>query len=190
MEAFMEDKISAYHDVMSLIQAHRQETELAAIISYNDKTHIFNLSLTEEDAKQLIICRNESLKKYRRVEFGVGILDKLIFTFCDSQYIEQESYLETLMKLQDIFYEYKNEAEEKLTDDELLTFMREQFEDICFGDLDYLEGTCLKIFTEAIRSGYQGYIQSGGSGDYSAFDEVPRWDKDLYMSVVKELFWG
>ena len=38
------------------------------------------MSLTEEDAHELVLCRNASLKKYRRVEFGEGILDKLIFT--------------------------------------------------------------------------------------------------------------
>lgn len=46
-------------------------------------------------------------------------------------------------KLQDIFYCFKNEAEDQLTDDELLSFMREQFEEICMGDTEYLESTCL-----------------------------------------------
>ena len=85
------------------------------------KTETFGLSLTEQEAQELVVCRNESLKKYRRVEFGNGILDKLIFTFCDSQYINQENYKETMEKLQDIFYCFKNEAEDQLTDDELLS---------------------------------------------------------------------
>ena len=46
-------------------------------------------------------------------------------------------------ELQDIFYSFKNEAMDLLTDDELLTFMKEQFEEICMGDTEYLESTCL-----------------------------------------------
>ena len=66
--------------------------------------------------------------------------------------------------------------------------MKEQFETLCFGDLDYLEGTCLSIFSQAIRAGYRGYKTSGGRGEASRFDEVKRWDYDLYMEALSELF--
>ncbi|MDR2043192.1 MAG: DUF6323 family protein [Clostridium sp.] len=180
----MEEKI------FELIQAKKQEVELKKLIACNERTGRFGLSLTEEAAQELMVCRNESLKKYRRVEFGEGILDKLIDAFCDSQYIHQEDYVETLEKLQDIFYEYKNESRDRLTDDELLTFMREQFEKICFGDLDYLEGTCLRNFAQALRHGYKGYRTNGGRDEYGQFDEVTRWDSELYFDAAKELFWG
>lgn len=94
-----------------------------------------------------------------------------------------------IITLQEIFYEFKNESEDNLTDDELLSFMKEQFEDVCSGDVDYLEGTCLEIFTKAIRAGYEGYKKTGGYGEYGQFDEVPRWDKEMYFEVLKELFW-
>ena len=92
-------------------------------------------------------------------------------------------------RLQDIFYCFKNEAEDQLTDDELLSFMREQFEEICMGDTEYLESTCLPRFAAAIRAGYRGYQKSGGNGEYENLSQEARWDKDLYMDVVKELFW-
>ena len=135
------------------------------------------------------MCRNASLKKYRRVEFGEGILDKLIFTFCDSQYINQENYREVMEELQDIFYSFKNEAMDLLTDDELLTFMKEQFEEICMGDTEYLESTCLPRFACAIRFGDRGYVKSGGKGEYEKLSEEQRWDGELFMDVIKELFW-
>ncbi len=50
------------------------------------------------------------------------------------------------MRLQDIFYLYKNESLDELTDDELLEYMKEKFDGICAGDLDYLEGTELDTF--------------------------------------------
>jgi hypothetical protein len=78
----------------------------------------------------------------------------------------------------DIFYLYKNEMEDEITDDELLHLMKEQFELLCFGDLDYLEGTCLADFAQAVRAGYEGYQQSGGYGEYACFDVEKRWDFD------------
>ena len=67
--------------------------------------------------------------------------------------------------------------------------MREQFEEICMGDTEYLESTCLPRFAAAIRAGYRGYQESGGNGEYENLSQEARWDKDLYMDVVKELFW-
>ena len=75
-----------------------------------------------------------------------------------------------------------------ITDEELLHFMREQFEEVCFGDLGYLEGTCLRIFAEAIRAGYRGYQASEGYGEYAKFDEVKRWDRELYLEALADLF--
>ena len=88
---------------------------------------------------------------------------------------------------QEIFYLYKNEIQDEISDEELLHFMREQFEEICFGDLDYLEGTCLNIFAQAVRAGYRGYLASEGRGEYGEFDEVKRWDPELYLEALREL---
>ncbi len=84
---------------------------------------------------------------------------------------------------------YKNEMQDEITDEELLNFMKEQFETVCYGDLDYLEGTCLDIFAQAIRAGYRGYQQTQGRGEFEKFDIVPRWDRGLYLETLKELCW-
>ena len=175
--------------LLEVLQSRKEKKELSVLMQCNEKTESFGLSLTEEDAHELVLCRNASLKKYRRVEFGEGILDKLIFTFCDSQYINQENYREVMEELQDIFYSFKNEAMDLLTDDELLTFMKEQFEEICMGDTEYLESTCLPRFAQAIRAGYRGYRESGGNGEYDNLSQEQRWDGELFMDVIKELFW-
>ena len=122
------------------------------------------------------------------MEFGQGILPKIIDTFCDSAYITQDSYCDTLIRLQEIFFLYKNEMLDEITDDELLEFMREQFDGVCCGDLDYLEGTCLDLFAQAIRAGYSGYEATGGRGEFEKFDLVKRWDKELYLAALMDLF--
>lgn len=164
-----------------------KENQMKALKETNKDTEQFGLVLTEEDAAILVNERMDALKRQGRVEFEAGILPQLILAFCDSSYLNQDNYRDSLARLQEIFYEFKTESLEQLTDEELLNFMREQFDDICAGDFDYLEGTCLKNFAEAIRAGYQGFIGSDGRGQYERFDNVTRWDKELYLQVLNEL---
>lgn len=154
----------------------------------NQYTEKFGLTLSQEDTEILLIEKNNILKAVRRVEFGQSILPQIIYTFCDSAYITQANYTETLIRLQEIFYLYKNEMQDEITDEELLHFMKEQFETVCYGDFDYLEGTCLEIFAQAIRAGYTGYQQTQGYSEFEKFDIVQRWDMELYLETLKELF--
>lgn len=177
------------NDFLQLLAQQNTQKESTRLMASNDKTQEFGLTLTEEQVFELLECKNQTLRKFQRVEFGESILPKLIDTFCDSAYINQDDYLSALERLQDIFYEFKQESEDLLTDEELLTFMHEQFEMVCFGDTDYLEGTCLDRFSEAIRCGYREYQYTGGRGEYEQFSTEMRWDKELYMEVLRELCW-
>lgn len=167
----------------------QQETQLAEVIETNRLTGQFGLVLSEQDAKLILEERRNTLREQKRVEFGSGMTVRIIEAFCDSDFINQDNYVELIIRLQEIFYLYKNEMMDEISDDELLHFMREQFDQTCFGDPDYLEGTCLNIFSQAIRAGYQGHKASQGYGEYAAFDEVARWDHELYLETLRELCW-
>ena len=173
-------------DWMQLLQ---RQNQLAKVLETNQRAERYGLTLSEEEAGLILEERGRALKEQKRVEFGEGILPKIIDEFCDSAYLDQEHYVETLIRLQDIFYLYKNEMMDEITDDELLHFMKEQYEEICFGDLEYLESTCLSNFAQAIRAGYSGFRASDGRNEYGQFDEVTRWDHELYMEALRELCW-
>lgn len=164
-----------------------KQTQITQVLETNQFTEKFGLVLSEVDAELLAAERVDVLKKEQRIEFGQGILPKIIYAFCDSSYITQGNYSDSLIRLQEIFYMYKNEMLDEITDDELLEFMREQFENVCYGDFDYLEGTCLDIFAQAIRAGYSGYINSEGWEEFEKFDIVTRWDKNLYLEALNTL---
>lgn len=153
----------------------------------NQYTEKYGLTLSPEDTEILLAEKRQILKKERRVEFGESLLPRIIYTFCDSSYISQDEYVDTLVRLQEIFYLYKNEMQDEITDEELLNFMKEQFETVCFGDLQYLEGTCLDLFAQAIRAGYGGYSETQGRGEFSQFDIVQRWDKELYLLALSQI---
>ena len=167
----------------------QQQNQLGNLLKTNQKTEKFGLSISEQDAEMILQERKNALQEQKRIEFGEGIVQKIIYEFCDSDYIDQNNYVNTIIRLQEIFYLYKNEMNDEITDDELLHFMKEQFDNVCFGDLEYLEGTCLSIFAQAIRAGYRGFQKTGGRQEYEQFDEVQRWDYELYLETLKNLCW-
>lgn len=133
------------------LQLMTEQSQLANVIKTNQFTEKFGLSLSEEEAGLLVAEKRDSLREQRRVEFSEGILPRLIFAFCDSPYIYQDNYVDTMGRLQDIFYLYKNESMDEATDDELIEYMKSAFDGICEGSLDYLEDTALEQFAREIR---------------------------------------
>ena len=166
-----------------------ERTQIQKVMESNQYTEQYGLTLSEQDAKILAQERKSTLIEQKRVEFGESILPRIIYEFCDSAFISQSNYVESLTRLQEIFFLYKNEMLDEISDEELLNFMKEQFETVCFGDFDYLEGTCLDIFAQAVRAGYRGYQKTGGRGEYAEFDEILRWDRELYLEVLRDLCW-
>ncbi len=139
--------------LLALPQHSKQE-----VLRSNEYTCQFGLSLSEQDIEELMIVRRECLQEHQRIEFGKSVIEKLIYAFCDSSYIFQDNYVYTLSRLQDIFYLYKNESLDELTDDELIEYMRKTFDETCHGSLDYLEGTCLEEFARNIRCSTHKFI--------------------------------
>lgn len=140
----------------------RRQIEIADIKKYNEYTNKYGLILSDNQINNLLERKNETLKGTGRIEFREGIIDKLIKEFCDSPYINQENYAETLYELIEIFYEYKNETMDLITDDELIEFMKKSFDGIAKGDLEYLSGTVMYKMRENLLSGKPiDYIEEG-----------------------------
>lgn len=132
------------------------------LLKCNDYICRFGLSLSEQDVEGLMMVRKECLHEHQRIEFGTGVLDKLIFAFCDSSYVYQGNFADALARLLNIFYLNKNESMDELTDDELIEYMRKAFDEECQGSLDYLEETCLEEYARNIR--YSTHKFNGGYG--------------------------
>jgi len=140
-------------DFFGLMIKEQQKQELQKVLSCNQNTAQFGLKLSERDAMELLQSRKTDLKEQERIEFGEGILSKLIYAFCDSPYLFQDNYVEVMEQLQSIFYEYKNETLDELTDDELIERMKDYFDGECQGSIEFLEETCLEMLAGDIRRG-------------------------------------
>ncbi|MBQ2937406.1 MAG: hypothetical protein IJE05_00745 [Clostridia bacterium] len=140
----------------------RKQIEIANIKKCNEYTSKYGLILLDNQISNLLERRKETLKETGRIELREGIIDKLIKEFCDSPYINQENYAETLYELVEIFYEYKNETLDLITDDELIKFMKKSFDEIAQGDLEYLSGTVMYRMRENLLNGKSiDYIEEG-----------------------------
>ena len=120
-------------NMLDIIRNHNQlaaENAKQEIRRCNEFSARFGLILNEEEIAKLAQSRSDALKRSGRVEFGGGVLPKLIYAFCDSPYLEQENYAATLEELQEAFYYYKSEALDLYTDDELIEFMVSVFPEL------------------------------------------------------------
>ena len=131
----------------------RKQTEIANIKKCNEYTSKYGLILSDNQIENILERRKETLKETGRVELREGIIDKLIKEFCDSPYMNQENFANNLYELIEIFYEYKNETMDLITDDELIKFMKNSFDGIAQGDLEYLYGTVMYKMRENLLKG-------------------------------------
>lgn len=135
------------------------------IFQCNEFTSEYGLKLSEEDIKEIINTRNVALEKSGRIEFNGQIINKIIRAFCDSPYISQYNYSDTINELVEIFYNYKNETLDYIGDDELIEIMKENFDNYCQGSLELLEGKVLYKIADNIRNGVKDYTNLDNEKD-------------------------
>jgi hypothetical protein len=131
------------------------QLQLAAALdeleSCNTVIERYSLSLSTQDVQALIAGRLEALETTERVEFGGGVARDLVLAFGGSPYVSQDTFVETVLELQDLFYEVKNESLEQIPDDELIATMRSLFDDPAQGDLGRLSQALLDGLGRHVR---------------------------------------
>lgn len=129
------------------------KTIVANILVCNEKTEPYGLSLTAIDAHLLADTQASILIETGRIEFGSETLSKLILAFCDSPYLYPGTYPESLEELIEIFYHYKNETLELISDDDLIFEMKTLFNGFCQGSLEQLRGRALEDLSNHLKNG-------------------------------------
>lgn len=140
-------------DLIPLASGLINKQAVSEIVGCNDYTQKFGLALTSEQATELVQTRADTLRAQGRIEFGGGVIDKIIKAFCDSPYLSMRCYAQTLHELTDIFYSYKNETLDLISDDDLIDFMKSSFDGVCQGSTDLLAGRELYRLAKNLRLG-------------------------------------
>ena len=87
----------------------------------------YGLGLTAAEQARLWGRWRQALRDTGRVELGESILPRLALAFCDSPWVERETWTETLEELAELFCREKERRE--TADDALLGRMRRLFDD-------------------------------------------------------------
>lgn len=126
------------------LRSLQQQAALEELRACNERSSRFGLVLNEEEIRELVESRKKALTDTGRIEFGGGILPKLVDAFCDSPYMDPRSYASVLTELQEAFYYFKGEAQERFSDDDLVEFMVKVFNGRAQGSAEYLIGSSLE----------------------------------------------
>jgi hypothetical protein len=147
------------HALLSLFSVETLSEQASAdeILQLNQKTEQYGLSLTPAQARELVQARSEQLTASGRVEVGSATIGKLIEAFYDSSFISQQDYMTVMHEMIEIFYYAKNETLNLISDDELIEFMKDSFENRCMGSLDFLKGRELEKLADNLRRGVEKY---------------------------------
>lgn len=128
-----------------LLPMEMQLTQAKAELRCCDELNrLHGLVLTEEDIGELVEQRGKVLRATGRVEFGGGVLPKLIRAFCDSSYVDRYNYAAVLGELQEAFYYFKSEAQDRFSDDDLIEFMVRVFNGEAAGAAELLTASSLE----------------------------------------------
>ena len=98
------------------------------------------LILTHKEIEELIINKNEALNNLSRIEV-TPIIDKIIYEFYDSPYIDNDNYFETINSLVEIFYIYEDKFGNKLSIEEIIKYLRDTFDSKVNGVVELLIDT-------------------------------------------------
>ncbi len=141
------------------------------LLATNERTAEYGLVLTESQARELVEIRNRSLRENERIELGSGAILQIIDKFCTSSYINSQNYAQTLGELLDIFYYFKTESRDRISDKDLIDIMYELFEGPCHGSTELLAGRDLESLLRYVNEG-RDYLLHDPDDDYDTYPEI------------------
>lgn len=135
-----------------------EETHLAAVFMEMERRFIndlsacvaaterYGLTLSAKDVTAIAERRSAALAETGRVELSGSAVPEIVTAFCDSPYLLQEEFAETIGRLTEAFYEYKNEDCDRMTDDELIECLR-----VCYDAYEGALDAALTLSIEDLR---------------------------------------
>ncbi len=122
------------------------------LVSLNEKTAEYGITLSEKDCAEIAEFRAETLRENERIEIGIGAVQRIIEEFCDSGYISQKTFKDTVEGLLECFYTIKSETDDRVSDDEVIKFLKYLFETEAGGDVSKLyECEAFDMFISGIK---------------------------------------
>ncbi len=148
-------------NLLDIFRSMGKQLEISEVLKTNQESVKYGLILTSTQAQEIIDARNQAIQNHGRLELGIEAARKIIAAFCISPHINREEYVKTINELIDIFYHYKNETEDLIGDDELISMMKEYYDSSCQGSLELLRSREMARFVIDIRSSLLQQMDNG-----------------------------
>ncbi len=153
-------------DIYASIGGDLEQLTMVEVLRINEESQKYGLVLTAAEANVLIESRNRAIRNHGRVELGIEVVKKIIAAFCSSPFINLDEYAWTLNELVEIFYYMKNETEDSMGDDELISIMQKFFNTSCQGSVELLRDRELAMLANNFRRANQEAAYSLERNDY------------------------
>ena len=125
----------------------------SSIIKSNDVTSSYGLVLSEIDVDYLIDIKNKVLYDLGMVCVFEDVIEKIIYAFYDSCYIDKDCYVDMLGQLIEVFYFYQSNLYNRISDDEIISYIRDMFDRKCHGEVSFLYGECFLLIKNMLDEG-------------------------------------
>lgn len=109
------------------------------------------LVITEETAREVTEARRNALKNNGRVELKSDVTVRLVRAFSNSPFIAQEDFSYVIAEIIDLFYHIKNETDNSISDDDLISEMLTVFNETCGGDIENMQSKGLEKILRRIN---------------------------------------
>ncbi len=142
--------------ILKSLNSNLQTKQENEILNLNEESQIYGLTLNQEDVKEIINSRDNTLKNYGRIELDIGVTKMIIENLYKSQYTDKDDYVYLINDLHEIFYYLKNETLDKISDVEIIEII-DEFYNNCSGRIDILQEKC-EEFAKSYRWKLEGEI--------------------------------
>ena len=155
----------------ALIKLNENQKFIESIKDLNAKANNYGLAITENAAREISVRRRNALTENERVEIKSDAITRLTSAFLDSRYITQNELSETIGEIIDIFYYLKNETENSVSDDDLISEMLDVFTNTCCGSVELMQS-----------KGAEKILRRVKFGDTEIWDDKIKWGEDESFS--------
>lgn len=154
-----------------------EREKLDRLMEIGEVTQQYNITMTEERAKYLLDSSKSALKDTARLEFDEPAVEKIARKFCKSPYATDYNFEKVVETVLDIFYYTKNVIEDYMSDDELLDYIYNAFNEVYHGSLTALPDCVEPLFH---KCNLDDYLDEMGISRTADDDEDDDYDDDDY----------
>lgn len=133
--------------ILSSLNSNLKTIQKNEILKINSESEQYGLSLSQEDVEEIIKSRNHTLRSYGRIDLNINATKQLIENLYTSQYTDKDDYVELINDLQEIFYYFKNETLDEISDIEIIELI-DEFYNECSGRIDNVQDKAEKFAHE------------------------------------------